>query len=235
MNYKNLIIDNFETLYEINPCGEIRNKKRQKILKQQNSKGYMRVGLSINKKPKTLFVHRLVALTFVKNEDPDKYNIVNHLDGNPLNNRASNLEWTTQQGNTQHAWDTGLAKPSTERSVTQYSLKGLKIAEYRSATEAARSVEGTSQPKITECCLGNRNTHGEFQWRYSIEGLEKLKEVSVNVIKSKKVLQLLDGQVIKEHVSTRQAAKDVGGTQSAISRCCNGLAKTHKGFEWKFS
>lgn len=51
-------------------------------------------------------VHRLVARAFV-----DGYAdglTVNHIDGNKLNNAASNLEWVSLARNTQHQWESGL-------------------------------------------------------------------------------------------------------------------------------
>lgn len=56
-------------------------------------------------------LHRLVAATFLERSD-DKP-IVNHLDGNKLNFRWDNLEWTTYSGNSQHAYDTGLRDENT--------------------------------------------------------------------------------------------------------------------------
>ena len=55
-----------------------------------------------------LAVHRAVALAWVKNDDPELKTVVNHIDGDPLNNRAYNLEWTTMSGNNYHAINTGL-------------------------------------------------------------------------------------------------------------------------------
>ena len=42
-------------------------------------------------------VHRLVAEAFIPN--PEGLPHINHKDENPKNNRASNLEWCTQQYN----------------------------------------------------------------------------------------------------------------------------------------
>ena len=57
---------------------------------------------------KLVAVHRAVALAWVENDSPELRTVVNHLDGNPLNNWYENLEWTTYSGNNYHAVNTGL-------------------------------------------------------------------------------------------------------------------------------
>lgn len=52
-------------------------------------------------------VHRLVAAAFCHRQRPDQL-VVNHKDGNKLNNHYSNLEWVTHSENMQHAHDAGL-------------------------------------------------------------------------------------------------------------------------------
>ena len=42
--------------------------------------------------------HRAVAEVFVVNKNPEKYTLVNHIDGNNQNNSILNLEWTITQG-----------------------------------------------------------------------------------------------------------------------------------------
>ena len=58
------------------------------------------MNLSKNNKMKTCKIHRLVAEAFI----PNIYNksTVNHIDGNPLNNRVDNLEWNTLPENVLH-------------------------------------------------------------------------------------------------------------------------------------
>ena len=72
-------------------------------------KGYARLQLTNGDKKKNKLVHRLVAEAFVPN--PDGKEQVNHIDGDKLNNKASNLEWVTPSENLQHAYDTDLRKP----------------------------------------------------------------------------------------------------------------------------
>lgn len=55
-------------------------------------------------------VHYFIAITFLDDshiKDGIK-RVVNHIDGNTLNNAVENLEWTTYSGNAVHAYSTGL-------------------------------------------------------------------------------------------------------------------------------
>ena len=95
--------------YFIDPDGNVYSKKTNKILKGTEHNGkqpYLYVTLRNNGKSKKIFIHRLVAITFLEN--PDNKEQVNHIDGNIHNNVVCNLEWCTNAENTQHAYDTFL-------------------------------------------------------------------------------------------------------------------------------
>lgn len=96
-------IKGYENKYAVDKDGNVYslNYKRTgktKKLKLKNNKGYLQVGLYKNGKQKKFQVHRLVAMTFLKDysEDLD----VDHIDRCKTNNKVSNLRMLTRQQNT---------------------------------------------------------------------------------------------------------------------------------------
>lgn len=105
--YKQVVIDGIETSYNIYDDGRCFNTKTKKFLAGSvKNNGYKMYNLTINGKKKNFLAHRLVAIHFIPN--PDNLPVVNHIDGNKLNNNMINLEWTTQSENRHHAYDNNL-------------------------------------------------------------------------------------------------------------------------------
>jgi hypothetical protein len=103
----------YEGLYQVSNCGNVKSLSRtitkgnityatkDKLLKQSiDTVGYPYVNLSDYKKQKTFRVHQLVAIAFL-NHTPNKYDglLVDHIDGNKLNNNLSNLQLVTNRKN----------------------------------------------------------------------------------------------------------------------------------------
>lgn len=97
----------YEGLYRVHDSGEVESLRSNKFLKASRSTfGYLYVNLSFKGNVKHCYVHRLVAEAFIPN--PSNKPQVNHIDGDKLNNHASNLEWVTYSENNRHAYSTGL-------------------------------------------------------------------------------------------------------------------------------
>ncbi len=67
-------------------------------------------------------LHRVVAITFIDNDR--NYKVVNHIDGDKLNNNIDNLEWTSYKKNAEHAIDMGLdtRKLNKEKVLEIYKM-----------------------------------------------------------------------------------------------------------------
>ncbi len=111
-------ITGFEGLYSITEDGQVwshpkksgtspRPGKWLKPLPLKNT-GYLRVCLSLNQKYHWRYIHRLVALTFIK-PVPGK-RLINHKDGIKTNNKIDNLEWANHSDNLNHAYAIGTNK-----------------------------------------------------------------------------------------------------------------------------
>lgn len=81
--------------------------RKNKMLKPLiQGRKYLYVSLYLNKKEFKFSIHRLVGEVFIPN--PDGKSQINHINGNKFDNRAQNLEWTTQSENQLHAYKHGL-------------------------------------------------------------------------------------------------------------------------------
>ncbi len=87
--------------YRIGSRGTILSKTGKPMKGTPNSRGYLQVPMIIDGKRKMFLIHRLVASKWCKARAG--CHLVNHKDGNKLNNVASNLEWVTPCENAQHA------------------------------------------------------------------------------------------------------------------------------------
>lgn len=161
-------IPGYEGIYQASRSGKIRTKPgkvtsnkrydnrvwKTRILKQkiqQNRKRKdPRVNLWKDGTCKTFLVSRLVAMTWVCGYEHGL--TVNHIDGNPMNNDCSNLEWITLSDNIRKGYDTGLFASTMDPVMLK--CEDLEVA-FDSMAEASRFL-GWNSGYIFNCLKCDR-------------------------------------------------------------------------------
>lgn len=148
--------------YFVSSCGRVRHKIKNNLLRPSLACGYYKVRLSENGLVYDEMVHQLVYKVF-KGEYEKGY-IIDHIDGNKLNNNINNLRVITQSENTLSAlYET--KTNSSAKKVGQYDLDGNFIQSFPSTKEAARQLNLDSST-ISKVCRGKNKTHGGFIFKY---------------------------------------------------------------------
>ena len=106
-------VKGYTGIYEISNLGRVKSLSRvierndgntrvtedRIILPFTTKAGYSQIVLCKDGVKKKHYIHRLVALAFIPNDNAIEKIVVNHKDENPINNNVGNLEWCTQRYN----------------------------------------------------------------------------------------------------------------------------------------
>lgn len=170
-------VSGYEGLYQVSNLGRIKSLDRivpwkngkphhlhGKIISQRdNGNGYVQATLWKQNRQFITYVHRLVALAFLPNQNglPE----VNHKDENPLNNQSDNLEWCEHKYNIKYGTRTAKVTKKRNKAVVQFDQTGKRVGEYCSASDIEK-VFGFSQGHISDCCNGKRKSAYGYVWQY---------------------------------------------------------------------
>lgn len=126
MKIKNVI--NYEGIYAVSDDGRVFNLQRGIEMKQHITGGYMYVKLRSNGEYINERVHRLVYESFKGRIIPNL--VIDHIDGDRLNNNLTNLRQITTRENTTYGWrnhkTSGL--PTGVREFKQSGIFGAEIS-----------------------------------------------------------------------------------------------------------
>lgn len=135
--------------YLIDRSGNIYSLNMKKLLKPQLKNGYHHLRLTTDNGVKTVSIHRLVAQQFIQN--PRNYAVVNHRDGNRINNSIDNLEWCSQIYNSQ-----------TENTIRK--LPQIKYEKYYSVIHYENGKVISKTFKTEEEAINFNNFLKEVKW-----------------------------------------------------------------------
>ena len=126
------VIDGYNNNYSISNKGNIKNNNTERILKQTiNRDGYHRLSLYVDRKQKTVEIHRLVAIAFIPN--PENKPCVDHINNNTSDNNINNLRWATHKENN---YNQKLSKANTS------GVKGVHYDKRKTKWRAQIQLDG---------------------------------------------------------------------------------------------
>lgn len=140
-------IPGYEGHYQISDHGQVLNCHTGKLMKcsLKGRKGLQYPGVTLTKDcaPTTFTVHRLVALAFI-GARPDGAEI-NHINGNKMDARVSNLEYVTHKANMAHA---------AENNLMASGARHFKASLTQDAVDECRRLWNEGQLSLAE--IANR-------------------------------------------------------------------------------
>lgn len=113
--------------YIINKNGSLYNTKSHRFVSTTIKNGYMRYNVDWKRR----LVHEVLADQYIQN--PNRYETIDHIDCNKLNNSISNLEWVTNEENKKRAYNNGLTRVvktlvTFSKGDDSFTLLGLENA-----------------------------------------------------------------------------------------------------------
>lgn len=223
--------------YQISNLGRIKNGSR--VLRPSvDNHGYYALSIRHKEKVYRRSIHILVAQQF--HDNPLTLPVVNHKDGDKLNNRADNLEWTTHKQNINHALKSGLWRHV--KSVVHIASDGTIHGPYESC-KAAALAWGVNITSVNKVCRRVTKTCGPQKLIFRYVGdipmavqtpTESEPETTTNKYKCRRVAayECSTGKRVETFKSMAAAAHKYGVTANTVKAHCSGKVKNPLGMHY---
>ena len=129
--------------YSIHADGSVFNEELKILKKPAVIRGYYYVDLYYRGKRRNMRLGRLVAQHFVEN--PNNLPQINHIDGNRLNDKMTNLEWVTAKENAIHR-----VKTYKEKGLYKSPRGNIKFSDEDIAKVRSLRKDGNLHREIAE-------------------------------------------------------------------------------------
>lgn len=144
--------------YRVTRSGRVFSLTQKQFMTVQTASGYAQLRLIDDTgKAHPVQVHRLIAATYLVRPNDPGATIVNHKDGNPLNNDPENLEWVTRSENARHAVETGLSPVRKRILARSTDPNDTLVEEYSSIRECAEAL-GVHESAVSGAVSGRQAT-----------------------------------------------------------------------------
>ena len=131
---------------------------------EEDKDGYLKTRLSKDGKQKKFFVHRLVAMTFIPNQENKPE--VNHKDGIKKNNGSENLEWVTTSENQRHAIANKLYETARGEKSGTSKLKESEVREIHKLWKTGEVTQGYLSEKFDTASSAISRIVNGVRWRH---------------------------------------------------------------------
>lgn len=215
--FKNYYVSNYGRILSKGNTENRYKRNRDLILSSadnKNGNGYLFVNIC----RKQIYIHRLVAETFIPN--PNNYPEVNHKNENKKDNRVDNLEWCDAKYNIAYS----LGKKVKQIDVVTKEVINI----FDSANQAAKFVNGKNGSILMCCNRIKYNTYKGYIWRFLDDN-----DYNINYKYNNKIVRInTNTNEEKIYNNVKDAAKDNKVSIDAIYNCLYKKSKTCAGYVW---
>ena len=168
--------ENLAESYMVSNMGRIYSRKSGQLVQSKAAgfNNYLRAPFYVNGKGYKFATHRIVAFTFIENDDPKNKTQVDHINTKTDDNRVENLRWISRSDNAKRAREVSKIK------ICQLDIKSFKILKIHNSLEEIINYIKENQ-KYTN--PSTKNIYGCFTFDGSFRTAYNFRWLRLDIVK----------------------------------------------------